>query len=164
VAQMAEVVIRDAHPEEYAEVGALTVAAYEGLVTDGYREVLRDVPLRAAESAVMVGELGGAIAGTVTLVPPTAAERWRNSDQPDVGTIRMMGVAPKFRGRGVGSALVAACIDRSRDVGWRELALVTTADMRSALPIYLAAGFVRDQAIDKIVNDDMLLLGYRMRL
>jgi GNAT superfamily N-acetyltransferase len=73
-------------------------------------------------------------------------------------------VAPEFRGHGVGAALVAACVDRSREAGWRQLALVTTADMRSALPIYLAAGFVRDPAIDKIVNDDMLLLGYRMTL
>jgi GNAT superfamily N-acetyltransferase len=159
-----DVVVRDIRPEELDAVGDLTVAAYEGLVTDGYREVLRDVPLRAAESAVMVGELDGSIAGTVTLVPPTAAERWRNSDEPDAGTIRMMGVAPQFRGRGVGSALVAACIDRSRAAGWRQLALVTTADMRSALPIYLAAGFVRDSSIDKIVNDDMLLLGYRLQL
>jgi GNAT superfamily N-acetyltransferase len=161
---MPDVVVRDMRPEELDAVGDLTVAAYEGLVTDGYREVLRDVPLRAVESAVMVGELDGSIAGTVTLVPPTAAERWRNSDDPDAGTIRMMGVAPKFRGHGVGSALVAACIDRSRAAGWRQLALVTTADMRSALPIYLAAGFVRDESIDKVVNDDMLLLGYRLQL
>jgi GNAT superfamily N-acetyltransferase len=161
---MPDVVVRDMRPEELDAVGDLTVAAYEGLVTDGYREVLRDVPLRAAEAAVLVGELDGTIAGTVTLVPPTAAERWRNSDEPDAGTIRMMGVAPEFRGRGVGSALVAACIDRSRSVGWGQLALVTTADMRSALPIYLAAGFVRDESLDKIVNDDMLLLGYRLQL
>jgi GNAT superfamily N-acetyltransferase len=159
-----DVVVRDIRPEELDAVGDLTVAAYEGLVTDGYREVLRDVPLRAAEAAVLVGELDGTIAGTVTLVPPTAAERWRNSDEPDAGTIRMMGVAPEYRGHGVGSALVAACIDRSREAGWRQLALVTTADMRSALPIYLAAGFVRDPSIDKIVNDDMLLLGYLLTL
>jgi GNAT superfamily N-acetyltransferase len=161
---MPDVVVRDVRPDELDAVGALTVAAYEGLVTDGYREVLRDVPLRATEAAVMVGELDGAIAGTVTLVPPTAAERWRNSDEPDAGTIRMMGVAPQFRGHGVGSALVAACIDRGRAAGWRQLALVTTADMRSALPIYLAAGFVRDESIDKVVNDDMLLIGYRLQL
>jgi GNAT superfamily N-acetyltransferase len=161
---MPDVVVRDALPEELDAVGDLTVAAYEGLVTDGYREVLRDVPMRAAEAAVLVGELDGTIAGTVTLVPPTAAERWRNSDEPDAGTIRMMGVAPEFRGRGVGSALVKACIDRSRAVGWRQLALVTTAEMRSALPIYLAAGFVRDSSIDKIVNGDELLIGYRLTL
>jgi GNAT superfamily N-acetyltransferase len=161
---MPDVVVRDARPEELEAVGELTVAAYDGLVTDGYAEVLRDVPLRAAESTVMVGELDGRIAGTVTLVPPTAAEQWRNTDDPDAGTIRMMGVAAEFRGHGVGSALVAACIDRSREAGWRQLALVTTADMRSALPIYLAAGFVRDTSIDKVVNDDMLLLGYRMTL
>jgi GNAT superfamily N-acetyltransferase len=161
---LAEIVVRDARPEELDAIGDVTVAAYDGLVTDGYREVLRDVPLRAAESSVLVGELDGSIAGTVTLVPPTAAERWRNSDEPDAGTIRMMGVAPAYRGHGVGSALVAACIDRGRAAGWRQLALVTTAEMRSALPIYLAAGFVRDPSIDKVVNDDMLLLGYRLRL
>jgi GNAT superfamily N-acetyltransferase len=159
-----DVVVRDVRPDELDAVGDLTVAAYEGLVTDGYREVLRDVPLRAAESAVMVGELDGSIAGTVTLVPPTAAERWRNSDEPDAGTIRMMGVAAADRGHGVGSALVAACIERSREAGWRQLALVTTEDMRSALPIYLAAGFVPDPSLNKVVNDDMLLLGYRLIL
>jgi GNAT superfamily N-acetyltransferase len=161
---MADVVVREARPEEFADVGDLTVAAYDGLVTDGYTEVLRDVPLRAAEAEVMVGELDGTIAGTVTLVPPTAAERWRNSDEPDAGTIRMMGVAPQFRGHGVGSALVAACIARSREVGWRQLALVTTANMRSALPIYLAAGFVRDPSMDRIVATDITLLGYRLQL
>jgi GNAT superfamily N-acetyltransferase len=161
---MPEVVVRDARHEEFEAIGELTVAAYQGLVTEGYAEVLRDVPLRAAESSVLIGELDGRIAGTVTLVPPTAAERWRNSDEPDAGTIRMMGVAPEHRGHGVGSALVAACLDRGREAGWRQLALVTTADMRSALPIYLAAGFVRDPSMDRIVNDDMLLLGYRLLL
>jgi GNAT superfamily N-acetyltransferase len=161
---MPDVVVRDARLEELDAVGELTVAAYEGLVTDGYREVLRDVPLRAAEAAVLVGELDGTVAGTVTLVPPAAAERWRNTDELDAGTIRMMGVAPQFRGHGVGSALVAACVERGRAAGWRQLVLVTTAEMRSALPIYLAAGFVRDRSIDKIVNDDMLLIGYRLEL
>jgi GNAT superfamily N-acetyltransferase len=161
---MADVVIRDVRPEELAEVGDLTVSAYAGMVTDGYREVLRDVALRAAEASVMVGELDGRIAGTVTLVPPTAAERWRNTDDADAGTIRMMGVAPEHRGQGVGSALVAACIARSRDAGWRQLALVTTADMRSALPIYLAAGFVRDPSMDRMISEDMELLGYRLQL
>jgi GNAT superfamily N-acetyltransferase len=162
--RLAEVVVRDGRPEEFEAVGELTVAAYAGLVTDGYAEVLRDVPLRAAESSVLVGELDGRIAGTVTLVPPTAAERWRNSDEPDAGTIRMMGVAPQYRGHGVGSALVAACIDRGREAGWRQLALVTTADMRSALPIYLAAGFVRDPSMDRTVATDITLLGYRLQL
>jgi GNAT superfamily N-acetyltransferase len=161
---MADVVIRELRPEELAEVGDLTVSAYQGLVTDGYSEVLRDVALRAGEASVLVGELDGTIAGTVTLVPPSASERWRETDEADTGSIRMMGVAPQHRGHGVGSALVAACIARSRDAGWRQLALVTTADMRSALPIYLAAGFVRDTSLDRIVAEDMELLGYRLQL
>jgi hypothetical protein len=50
---MPDLVVRDMRPDELDAVGELTVAAYQGLVTDGYAEVLRDVPLRAAESSVL---------------------------------------------------------------------------------------------------------------
>ncbi len=105
------VTVREARPEEYAEVGELVTAAYVagGALNgdSGYAAHLRDVAGRAAEHPVLVAEREGRIVGTVTLTPYGTPHS--HDARPGELEFRYLGVAPEAWGTGVGAALVAAC-------------------------------------------------------
>lgn len=140
-----KVEVRPVRPNEHERAGELTVAAYEALpggVVGDYGLVLADVAGRVAGAVVLVADDDGDVVGTVTYVPDSTspfAEDLREGE----GGIRMLAVDPVVQGRGVGGALVDACIHRAREDGRRGLFLSSTPLMTAAHRIYERAGFVR---------------------
>ena len=59
-------------------------------------------------------------------------------DVPEIG----MGVAAAHRGRGVGSALLAGCVEQARGLGWRGLSLSVEDGNTAARALYEGHGFV----------------------
>jgi predicted N-acetyltransferase YhbS len=143
--------IRQLRQEEADEVGRLTLEAYDayGTLTGPYRDRVGDPSSRVETStAVLVAELADHVAGTVTFVLPADPD-WEPRPEPagDAG-FRILAVAPWAEGRGVGRALVAACVERAHDAGARRIVITTMAWMTRAHELYRRLGFVHRPDLD----------------
>jgi predicted N-acetyltransferase YhbS len=143
--------LRRARPEEYDEIGAVTVAAYEPVLVGAegtYVERLRNAEARdlEAELWVAVGPDDRELLGTVTLCRDGSP--WREIAVADEGEFRMLAVAPQAQGQGVGQALARHCIDRFRESGAVGVVLSSTPGMADAHRLYARLGFVRQPERD----------------
>lgn len=165
----ATVLIRPVRPEEYEALGELTVAAYHSVPVvldhqDEYDVQLRDVARRAETSCVLVA-LGpeGELLGGVTYVRGPEDPYSEDLEEGDAG-MRMLAVDPARHGRGIGRALVMACLDRARDEGRRRLLLHTGNWMPSAVALYEKMGFAREPGLDFTPVPGVALVAYSFAL
>ncbi|MFC5999578.1 GNAT family N-acetyltransferase [Quadrisphaera sp. GCM10027208] len=153
--------VRPAEDDEMDAAGAVVVAAYQADGLGGDRDYLQDVGnarKRAAHGTVLVALDGDEVVGSVTYArhgSPLA-----EVCAPGEAEFRMLGVHPDARGRGVGQALVQACIDRARADGARRLVLSTEPHSHAAHRIYRRLGFRREPALDwtPVPGVDLLVL------
>ena len=139
------VLIRPVLPAEYERVGDLTVDVYAALPVDhlwgGYDAEIREVAKRLEAADIFVAVLDEEVVGAVTYVSDPESE-WLEWSEPGEAQIRLLAVDTKAQGRGIGEALVTACIDRAREQGLTIL-LHTTNHMPVAQRLYPRMGFVR---------------------
>ncbi|MDX3797595.1 GNAT family N-acetyltransferase [Streptomyces sp. AK04-3B] len=168
-----DIAVRPVTPAEHETLGDITARAYldDGLLdfggSDPYLHELRDVAKRAATAEVLVAVDGERLLlGGVTFVPGSGpmADLARAGETE----IRMLAVARQARGRGVGEALVRACVARARAVeGCRTVVLSTQRSMSAAHRLYERLGFVRTPERDwrpLPELDDITLLTYQLTL
>lgn len=152
--------IRPVAPHEVDEAGDVTLAAYVSLlgdmVTTRYGADLRDVGSRTSGATVLVAVEDGRILGTVTLVDDPASPWSEGLVAGEVG-IRMLAVTDAAQGRGIGTALLNACLERARARRATRAVLHSTASMTVAHRIYLRAGFRRTPARDVDLPDFTLM-------
>jgi ribosomal protein S18 acetylase RimI-like enzyme len=162
------IVVRAARPEEHAALGEITVTAYRALGAlegSGYVAELRDVERRAREAVVLaaIDEATGVPLGCVTYVPGPESP-WAELLGPGEASIRMLAVDPGAQGRGAGTALVRACIERARADGRTRLVLHSRPMMTAAQRIYRRLGFRRDEPRDWEPLPGIVLLGFALDL
>jgi GNAT superfamily N-acetyltransferase len=153
-------------PAEYPAVTEITVAAYvDGgyLPPDAdYVTELGDTLTRAVGAEIWVATDGGdRVLGSVTWCP--AGSTWREIAGDDEGEFRMLAVAAEARGRGVGEALVRACLDRARADGLGGVAISTMDRMTDAHRLYGRLGFTRVPESDWSPVNGVCLLAFRVR-
>jgi ribosomal protein S18 acetylase RimI-like enzyme len=160
--------IRDALPDELAEVGELRLTAYgaDGFLSpdSSYAPRLRDLGADGVgQVLVAVADEPGPILGTVMLQP------WRPDEGhvvqgPDEAEIRALAVRPAAQRAGVGRALLAAVVDLAVHDGVRHLVLLTQPDMKAAHRLYELAGFTRLADRDWSPEPGTMLLAYGKHL
>lgn len=169
---MSDLVVRPARPRELERVGRITVAAYDadgylvhpdGSPDEDYAASLADAAGRAASSVVLVAVEADEVVGTVTWCPPGSGLR-QQAVHDHQGELRMLAVDPAVRGRGVGAALLDACLDSARAQGLTEVVLCSLPEMRAAHRLYAARGFERRPDLDWSPLPDVLLWGFGLRL
>lgn len=111
---------------------------------------------------VLVAEVEGRVVGCVTFADGQTA--LSEVEDPNSATIRMLGVAPEARGRGIGEALMLSCIDRARASGRQRVRLDTRTSMASAQRLYERLGFRREPAHDWSPAPGISLLAYVLNL
>ena len=159
----------DALPAAVLErLGEIVVAAYDAVGAlegdDDYVPELRDVARRVREAVVFAAldEAGGAPLGCATYVPgPENA--WAEHLREGEASIRMLAVDPSAQGRGIGTALVEACLARAHADGRRAVFLHSLAVMTGAQRIYERFGFRRVPDRDWVFPD-FVLMGFVLEL
>jgi GNAT superfamily N-acetyltransferase len=150
--------------DDLAEFGRIVLASYTRLdghpADPGYDAELLDVAGRV-ERAMVFGALDGAVPlGCVTYVPDASnafAEHLASSE----ASFRMLGVDVRAQGRGVGAALVLACLDESRRSGRRGVFIHSGSWMHAAHRLYGRLGFRHVPERDWDVTEvGVLLLGF----
>jgi ribosomal protein S18 acetylase RimI-like enzyme len=160
--------IREADPSEYELAGEVTASAYREFVHPGsdwedYLTLIADVRERAARTTILVAVDDERIVGSATLELTKRVEPEDDpSLHPDEAHIRMVGVQPDARRRGVARALMQACIERALASGKTFVTLHTTERMQGAQHMYASMGFVR--VADRTFPDGFVLLSYRLEL
>jgi ribosomal protein S18 acetylase RimI-like enzyme len=157
--------VRPAEAPEFDEAGRVTALAYREFVRPGeeawmrYLDHIADVAGRAQRAMVLVAvDDDGRILGSATL----ELDGRIDDDDPPLrrgeAHVRMLGVAPEARGRGVARALMRACEDEARARGRTLLTLHTTERMAAARRMYESLGFARGD--DRTFPDGFRLLTY----
>ena len=145
--------VRSFVPADAERVNAVACAAfaqYEGRYEDwpSFIDGIGRMAQLAADGDLLVEEYRGQVAGAVVHVGPG---RPRSAIFPsEWSVIRMLVVAPEYRGLGIGRRLVAACLECARRDGAPAVGLHTSPVMASALQMYLAIGFERDSDLPPI--------------
>jgi len=160
------VVVRPADRGELAAVGRLTLDAYAAngyiVESDPYAPHLLDAASRADGAELLVADLDGELVGTVTFCP--AGSPFAEVARASEGEFRMLAVAATARRQGAARALVTACIDRSRELGYRAVVLSSLPVQVDAHRLYGRLGFRRAPDRDWAPRPGIDLIGFELPL
>lgn len=136
--------LRDFEFADAQGINDLAVKAFEQF-KDAYidwpvfRVKIATMSALAETGEIIVADCGGEVLGAVAYIGPHKEKA--AFFRPDWPVMRMLVVAPKVRGQGVGRALAEECLARARRDGADRFALHTSELMHVALPMYQRMGF-----------------------
>ena len=159
--------IRNATEKELKRVAAIIKDAYKEYAVNlspegwhGYEENILDVRSRFDKSELLVAIAGKKIVGTLTLYP-----NGKDNDWPERWAgLRLLAVAPAYRGQGIARALMDKAIARSRKRGSTTIGLHTSEMMAVAQQMYIRMGFMRAPRYDFHPRPGMTVMAYKMPL
>ena len=164
-----EIVVRPVRPEEYVKAGEATARAYREFIPperpewQEYVARIGDIAARAEHTVVLVALVDGTIAGTATVeLDRHVEDDWREGVPPDEAHLRMLGVDPAYRRRGVARALMDAVLALAEERGRSHITLETTPQMQAAQRMYESLGFVARGHQEE--DPWLTLLHYELRL
>ena len=170
-----DIIIRNAMPDEFEEIGNLLVRVYSGL--DGFPK-----PNEQPNYYKMMGNIGGMISkpGAELIVAIF-------SDNKIIGTVvyfsdmkyygsgglainetnasgfRLLAVDDEYRGMGIGNLLISACINKAKTDQANQLIIHSTMAMKTAWKMYEKIGFKRSEELD-FMQGNLQVFGFRLDL
>jgi GNAT superfamily N-acetyltransferase len=162
--------IREVRREEYEEAGEVIARAYaefedpQDTTWGEHMDVVRDVGGRVDRTVVLVAVEDGRILGSATIELNGVVGDDDRAPIPGVAGLRMVGVDPSLRRRGIARSLLREVIARCRAAGKHTLMLRTMPPMVPARHLYESLDFERATDIDLPVSDRLTLMGYRLTL
>jgi GNAT superfamily N-acetyltransferase len=151
----AAIVVREAGAADSELLDALTRKAYdeyrsimEPSAWDGLRAAVESGLASSSAALRLVAECGGTTVGTVLLFAPETESYGEAVGRTSWPEVRLLSVAPEFRGRGIARTLMEACIERARAGGAKRIGLHTSRSMTAAIVLYRAMGFEREPEFD----------------
>jgi GNAT superfamily N-acetyltransferase len=166
--------VRNAAPTEFYDIGQLMVQVYSQLEgfpkpaeLPSYYTVLEnagDFTLKPGTELLVAVADTGPIQGAVVYfndIQHYAAGMLINESA--ASGFRLLAVHPDARGRGVGTMLINACIDRAKRNGNRQVIIHTTKAMQKAWNMYEAMGFKRSPDLD-FTQNNVEVFGLRLQV
>ena len=95
----------------------------------------------AANGVLLIAELDGAVAGYASLLAEVSSAGDHDEIDYLYAYVQDLGVAQALRGRGIGTALLAACEERARRAGRKWLRISVLAANADADRLYRRLGF-----------------------
>lgn len=157
--------LREAGPRDLDRAEALVREAYAEFRPEFTEEIWQkwlDNVSRAVHSPqglLLLAEVAGELAGVVKFYPD-ARQSGLGKWPAGAASMRVLAVAPRFRGQGVGRRLVTECLRRARALGIRTIYLYTGEFMHAARRLYESLGFVRAPEFEKTPGP----LAYRLEM
>lgn len=144
---MADFIVREAHPDEYDQVGDVLEDAFTHgcWITEEYRQGLHTIAERAKSSRVWVAENPEHELVAAVLTPRKLSN--------GVATFNILGVAAKGRGHGLGHRLVEHAVAEAEAQGADCIAINSSPHMTFAHQLYYQHGFVRRPERETAVVD-----------
>ncbi|MFT4415687.1 GNAT family N-acetyltransferase [Fredinandcohnia humi] len=165
-------IIRDAKEDELTFIREQRIAAYlehaQAIPEEHWQTLLQAISSEADRQSgveLIVCELEQNIVGSVVLFPAKTDAYEGFLEELDYPEIRMLAVAPEARGKGVASALLSECIQRSKVKGYQTIGLHTGDFMQNALKLYEKHGFERLPQYDfEPANDGIIVKAFRLSI
>ncbi|RXI96661.1 GNAT family N-acetyltransferase [Anaerobacillus alkaliphilus] len=165
-------IIRDAHSDELTLIRDQRVSSYSEyatLISEEHWNALKKAISSETDQQpgveLIVAELNGEILGSVALFPAKIDAYEGRVQELDYPEIRMLAVAPAARGKGVASALVTECVNRTKAKGYSTIGLHTGEFMKNAMKLYEKFGFERLPKYDFVpANDGVVVKAFRLSL
>jgi ribosomal protein S18 acetylase RimI-like enzyme len=110
-------------------------------------------------SKIFVCDAGDKLAGMAYLVSSNNPTRIYPADW---SYVRMVGVDPAYRGKGIARRMTQMCVDYARDTNEKIVGLHTSEKMQDAIHVYESIGFKLYKEIDPIYG--MRYFVYRMEI
>jgi GNAT superfamily N-acetyltransferase len=139
-------IVRRARPDEYGDVGQLTLAGFghlepDGSLPDGERlALLLDAEGRDQQGVLLVAEgTDGGLLGTASIFPHTVP--YARQAREGEAELRLLAVLPAARKQGLGAALLAEGANIATGWGVERLVLDTGQNNLSSQRLYLRLGF-----------------------
>ena len=168
------IAIRNAKPEEHAQIGQLMVDVYsklEGFPKPAeqpqYYNLLANVGdlTKKPETEILVAVDDDMIVGALVFFGDMQSYGSGGSatKETNASGFRLLAVADDARGKGVGKLLTMACINKAKSKGHKQLIIHTTKAMQRAWSMYEKIGFKRSSDLD-FMQGKLEVFGFRFQI